>query len=153
MYRSHDRHAIAPRTPPMSAEWLGHHAITRTQLMRLLLQAAAGFENFSREERAFCTACNFRATMANGDPVVYAGTGVAESLGEAGIAFEIVGAPQAARRIDRALAAVRSASTAPEVRMIVTQLAADIVATGESLDELLAEFAGTLVRPAPGNPD
>ena len=133
----------------MTRSWPGHHPTTQLRLLSILMEAASGGEDFSRDERGFCTACNFWATVASGELPAVDESGVIAMLHEARLAFEIVGAIHSACRIDAAVAVLGTTSEMSGTQQVLRRLTDELLDGDESVDDLLAQFAGRLTPSEP----
>jgi hypothetical protein len=130
----------------MSA-WPGHRPITRTRMLGILERAVAGRNDFSLDERALCTACEFWASVAAGVLCAHLRTNAVDRLRSAAVVYSAIGASHFARLLDNALADLCYVQTSRERQLRLKLLEQQLRESTDRVDQLLAQFAETVSSP------
>lgn len=130
----------------MSA-WPGHRPITRTRMLGILERAVAGRNDFSLDERALCTACEFRASVAARVLCAHLRANAVDRLRSVAVVYSAIGAPHFARLLDNAWADLSSLKTSRERQVRLKLLEQQLRESTDSVDRLLAQFAETVNPP------
>ncbi|MEP6883294.1 MAG: hypothetical protein ABJC66_00965 [Gammaproteobacteria bacterium] len=115
--------------------WRGHLPITSVALLELLNRAAAGRVEFSRVEWVLYVACEFWAAANAQELDAYLDARPMDSLADARRAFSAIGAVEVTR-------VLQEVGHHPNIDALERAL----LATSESVDQLIARFAGRYLR-------
>jgi len=121
-------------------------------LLSILLRAAAGDRDFTRDERILYTVCEFWAAVQARSIVTHLGPRVGENLRNAAAAFSAIGARHAGSLLN---AAHHELATAPPTERLLRDLAAlesDFSKTLDPVDRLIAGYANDLRQSSPSPP-
>lgn len=136
--------AIATAKPPhrgLAHPWQGHRPAVQAALEALIEFASAGRGDASIAGRTLFTVCEFRAAIANRILGPYLSQGAVEKLTAARLAFDVIGATGVADRLSITIDGLREAPSGSATSKLVGKLQADLLKSGETLDELIERFA------------
>jgi len=123
------------------SSWCGHSPIAHEVLLSILLRAAAGHQDFTRDERILYTACEFWAAIQARSIVTHLGSKARDNLRDAAVAFSAIGATHVARLL---IAVHRGPASAPKTERLLQGLAAlenELPHTLDPVDLLIADYA------------
>jgi hypothetical protein len=103
------------------SSWRGHPPIAHEVLLSILLRAAAGDQNFTRDERILYTACEFWAAIQSRSIVTHLGLKARDYLRDAAVAFLAIGATHVASLLN---AVQRDPASALTTELLLQGLAA-----------------------------
>ena len=129
-----------------STAWRGHHPATRAAMEAILMRAIGGRHSPSMPERVLCSICEFRATIANNGLVKYLETGTLRELGDARFALNEIGAMDVAALLSDTLSSLRRTSSLSRETTLLANLERALLAAGQRLDELIAQYASRVRR-------
>jgi hypothetical protein len=129
-----------PARPQQPGAWQGHLPITSFALLTLLDRAAAGGNEFSRNERVLFVAAEFWAAVNARELATHVDCEVADPLSDARNAFSVIGAPHLVK-ILRQCAPRRALSETGRHQGILA-VEERLRRVPESVDLLIARFAG-----------
>jgi hypothetical protein len=121
--------------------WCGHSPIAHEVLLSILLRAAVGDQDFTREERILYTACEFWAAIHARSIVTHLGSKARDNLRDAAVAFSSIGATHVASLLD---AVHRDRASAPKTERLLHGLAIlenELPYTLDLVDHLIASYA------------
>jgi hypothetical protein len=123
--------------------WPGHLATTRIVMLAVLERAAAGANDFSVDECALVTACEFRAAVVGRVLSAHLRLNAKERLCTLSILYGAIGAQRFAQLLHEAHVDLGHLSTVGKRRRIKL-LEQDLHKTVDPVDHLLARFAETV---------
>jgi hypothetical protein len=121
--------------------WCGHSPIAHEVLLSILLRAAVGDQDFTRDERILYTACEFWAAIQARSIVAHLGSTARDNLRNAAEAFSAIGATNVASLLN---AVHRDPASAPTTERLLQGLAAlenELPDTLDPVDHLIAGYA------------
>jgi hypothetical protein len=116
-------------------------------MLAILERAAAGASDFSSDERALFTACEFRASVAARVLCAHLRSNAVDRLRTIALVYSAIGAPHFARLLDDAQADLSCLQTSHERQLRLKLLEQQLRESTDSVDRLLAQFAETVNPP------
>jgi hypothetical protein len=115
-------------------------------LLDVMTTATTGSAKISRSEKALFTACEFWASARNHSLMGQLAEDAITQLRAAEASFTVIGLAETAGVLRRARADLTETVPAPEFRDVVDTIEKSLAASGEPVDQVLADFAGELAR-------
>jgi hypothetical protein len=139
--RAHPRASRVQRKDSPIDKWRGHSPITHEVLLSILLRAAAGEQDFTRDERILYTACEFWAAIQARSIVTHLGSKAGDNLRNAVVAFSAIGATHVASRLTALHNDLATAPTAERLLQGLSALENELPKTLDPVDRLIALYA------------
>jgi hypothetical protein len=105
------------------------------------MRSGSGQFQTSLHERVLAGVCEFRAMTANGTLVTFLRTNTLHKLSEARFALNEIGAMNVAALLSQTISALQRASATRRKAALLLKLQRDLVAIGEHLDRIIAQYA------------
>lgn len=125
--------------------WQQHLPIATAALVPLLEEAASTGAEFPPAERALFMACDFWTAVASHSLVNHLGADPVRKLRYMGIVYSAIGAFGIASLTNRAVRDLRGFAAPHELHTCLMQLEARLLASGDSVDALIAQLARTML--------
>jgi hypothetical protein len=129
-----------------TGNWEGHQPATSARLLDVMTTATTGSAKVSRSEKVLFTACEFWASARNRSLLGQLAEDALSQLRAAEASFTVIGLTEVASVLRRARADLTDTDPPPPLRNIVEHIEECLAASGEPVDQALADYASELAR-------